>query len=383
MKRSRLILTLYAVVVALYWMSMYFYMPTLSLYAKTKTDDLAAIGFALSMYGLWQMVVRLPLGIAVDWLGRRKPFIVAGFVLTGVGALVMGAAPDIVGIGVGRAITGWAAATWVPLLVVFSGLFPPEEAVRASTTATLINSVARVAATSLNGSLNRLGGYELAFWIAAGAAALSILAILPIPEQPRERKRPSFKGIGRLVVRKDVLLPSILSAVNQYANWGATFTFIPILADQLEATDEVKSLMISMNLVVFIVGNLLARGIVDRIGARRLSQLGFALLFVGVGGAAIAPGLPTLIAAQLLIGLSQGIGYPVLMGMSIRYVDDAQRTTAMGLHQSVYALGMFAGPWLSGVLAEWLGIRPMLGVTAAAVVIVGLALSQMCESTAR
>ncbi|MFZ5918539.1 MAG: MFS transporter [Chloroflexota bacterium] len=59
-----------------------------------------------------------------------------------------------------------------------------------------------------------------------------------------------------------------------------------------------------------------------------------------------------------------GISYPVLMGMSIRHVDDTERTTAMGLHQAVYAAGMFAGPWLSGILADAVGLRPMLGVTA-------------------
>ena len=370
---------LYTAAVALYWMALYFYVPTLSTCAHTKTDDLAVVGLALSMYGLWQMVVRLPLGIVADWLGRRKPFIVAGFVLTGLGAAVMGAAPGIAGVGVGRAITGLAAATWVPLLVVFSGLFPPEDAVRASTTVTLISSVSRVFATGLNGTFNKLGGYSLAFYLAAGAAALALLVVLPAKEPARESKRPSLKSVGALITRKDVLLPSVLSAVNQYANWGATFTFIPILAAQLQASDEAKSLMVSVNLLVFTGGNLLARQIVGRIGARRLAQLSFVLLFVGVGGAALVQSLSALFVAQFLIGVSQGIGYPVLMGMSIRYVDDVQRTTAMGLHQSVYAIGMFTGPWLSGVLAERIGIQPMFGVTAVVVLIVGLVLSQQCE----
>jgi MFS family permease len=44
----------------------------------------------------------------------------------------------------------------------------------------------------------------------------------------------------------------------------------------------------------------------------------------------------------------------------------------MGLHQSVYAIGMFAGPWLSGILADAIGIQPMLGVTAFAVLAIGL-----------
>jgi len=43
----------------------------------------------------------------------------------------------------------------------------------------------------------------------------------------------------------------------------------------------------------------------------------------------------------------------------------------MGLHQAVYAIGMFGGPALSGVLAEAMGIQPMFGVTAVACLILG------------
>jgi MFS family permease len=60
------------------------------------------------------------------------------------------------------------------------------------------------------------------------------------------------------------------------------------------------------------------------------------------------------------------------MGMSIRHVADAERATAMGLHQAVYAIGMFGGPWLSGILADAMGIRPMFGVTAFACLALGL-----------
>ncbi len=75
---------------------------------------------------------------------------------------------------------------------------------------------------------------------------------------------------------------------------------------------------------------------------------------------------------QACVGLGQGIGYPALMGMSIQHVDDGERTTAMGLHQAVYAIGMFGGPWLSGILADAIGIQPMFGVTAAACLVLGV-----------
>jgi MFS family permease len=103
----------------------------------------------------------------------------------------------------------------------------------------------------------------------------------------------------------------------------------------------------------------------------------FVVLAGGIVGAAASQALPLLFVAQFFVGLSMGISYPVLMGLSIRDVDEASRTTAMGLHQAVYASGMFAGPWLSGMLAEAIGLRPMFVVTAVATLILGLGLLRL------
>ncbi|MBC7234331.1 MAG: MFS transporter [Chloroflexi bacterium] len=366
----KLMIALYTSAVFLYWMALYLYVPTLPTYVESKSDNLALVGVVLSMYGLWQAVIRLPLGIVADWVGRRKPFILGGFALAGLGAYIMGAANEVNGLLIGRAITGLAAGTWVPLVTLFSGLYPPEQAVKASSLLTLIGSVGRVLATGVTGSLNEIGGYPLAFFLAAAAAGLAILIVLPSKENARPPQRPSVETLT-LLTRRDVLVPSLLSSVAQYANWATTFGFIPILAKQLGATDITLSILLSLNIGVYTLGNLLATGIADRIDARNLVYLGFGLLTVGIAGAAIAPSLALVFVMQFIMGLGQGISYPVLMGLSIRHVEDAQRTTAMGLHQSVYAIGMFSGPALSGVIADALGIRPMLGVTAAACLILG------------
>ena len=364
--QRRLTISLYAAATFLYWVSLYLYVPTLPTYVKSKADDLALVGVVIAMYGLWQAIIRLPLGIAADWLGWRKPFIVAGFMLAGLGAWIMGTAGGVDGLIVGRAITGLAAGTWVPLVVVFNGLFPPREAVRATTLLTLLGSVGRMLATGITGSLNQLGGYSLAFFLATGAAALAIPIVLPAAEERHEPRWPSMGSVGSLLARRDVWVPSLLSAVAQYANWATTFGFIPILAQELGATDILLSLMVSFNIGVLILGNALAAATVRRMGNQRLVYLSFGLLTLGIGTLAIAPSLPLLFLAQFCIGLSQGIGYPVLMGMSIEQVGGAERTTAMGLHQAVYAIGMFSGPALSGALAQAMGLRPMFGATALA-----------------
>jgi MFS family permease len=48
----------------------------------------------------------------------------------------------------------------------------------------------------------------------------------------------------------------------------------------------------------------------------------------------------------------------------------------MGLHQAVYAIGMFGGPWVGGWLADAVGIRPMFGVTAFVTLTLGLLVSR-------
>lgn len=368
----RIAIGLYNVVVFLYWLSLYLYVPTLPTYAQSKTDNLALVGVILSMYGLWQAVIRLPLGIAADGLGRRKPFILAGLALAGLGAWVMGAACDARGLLLGRAITGLGAGAWVPLVAGFSSLFPPHDAVHAAALLNLSGQLGRILGTSLTGTLNQAGGYPLAFLAAGGVAALAVLLASLIQERGHAPKRPSPKSIGRLIVREDVLLPSLLALVSQYVNWAATFGFLPILAKSLNASDVAQGMMVSLNIGVLILGNLVAAAFAQRLGAQRLVRWSFALLALGVGLAALAPSLAWLFTSHVCIGLAQGIGGPVLMGMSIRHVADEERTTAMGVHQAVYAVGMFAGPGLSGLLADGIGIRPMFGITAVACLALGL-----------
>jgi predicted MFS family arabinose efflux permease len=376
---NRRLIALYIAVVALYWGSLYLYVPTLSVYAASKTTNLAMVGVVLSMYGLWQAVIRLPLGITADWVGRRKPFIIGGFAFSALGALTMALASHVGGLIVGRAFTGFAASAWVLLVVAFSSLYPPEDAVKASALLSGVNAIARMVVTGLTGSLNALGGYRLPFFLAMGAAGLAAVVMALVPEPRRDVTPPSFREVGVLITRKDVLLPSILGAVMQYGIWASTFGFSPNLAQDLGASDVVLSLLLSMNIGLVMVGNLTTSATVKKIGARWMVAISFGLIGLGMGALSLAKGLPLVFAGQVMMGLASGVGYPVLMGLSIRFVDERQRATAMGLYQSVYAIGMFSGPWLSGIIADGIGIQPMFAITGAACLALGLVGTRLLE----
>jgi len=363
----------------LLWMSLYLYLPTLPLYVQSIESNLAVVGAILAMNGLWQMLGRFPFGIASDLTGRRRPFVIGGLLLGSIGAWMMGGASTSTELFIGRSLTGISACAWVPLMVAFSSLFKPEEAIKAASLLTLASSVGRILGTAGTGFINEWsGGFQLAFQLASATALIAALLMAFYPEKRNAQlKIMNPDQIGHLVVRPDVLIPTLMSAVLQYGDWAATFSFIPLLAEQFGATDQYQSARLSFNMLMMIAGNFMATPLAVRLGQRRVIVICFLLMAVGVGMAAVGASLGILFASQLFIGLSIGISYPVLMGMSIQQVDESQRSTAMGVHQSVYALGVFGGPWLSGILADAVGIPVMFAITAAAILLAGAGLLQL------
>jgi MFS family permease len=369
---SKTIIALFIASAAFYWLGNYLYSPTLPVYVQSKVNDLASVGTILAMYGLWQALDRIPIGITADWIGRRRPFIIAGFALSGLGAYIMGTAGNATDLWIGRTVTGIAAGCWVPLVVAFSNMFPREEAVKASAWLTLTGSVSRFVATSSTGFLNALGGYSLAFYLAAGAAMAAILTFIPLPDPRTEPQKPTPTKFVKILTNKSVMISSLLGLALQYTVWATTFSFVPLLAKQLGATDYDLSAITSLNLGVMAVANFFSPGVVRRIGQLKTLYLSFLGLIIGVAISSVSPNMAVMYFAQLLVGLAHGLGYPVMMGMSIQDVGIAERGTAMGVYQAVYAIGMFAGPWIGGIISNSFGIRAMFGITAGMMVVVAI-----------
>lgn len=355
---------LFVTSVFLFWLAHYIYLPTLPVYLLSKTGSLARVGTVLAMYGLWQAVVRLPLGLLVDVVGRRKLFILGGTALAGLGSLTLCWAGGYAGLLAGRSLVGISMGTWVLQVVVFSAFYAPHEAVRAGAVLTLVSSLAKLLGTSLTGYLNTLGGYSLAFLFSASVIGLAMVSLAPVsvPIPAVEEQKTTF--LRDLLKNKTVIYPSLLAIVNQFINFSVTFGFLPMLAGQMGAGDVVKGLLVSTNILALILGNVLVTGVAKRINPVTLMALSFGLFTIGVGGTALAYRLSLLFVLQALLGLAHGIGYPTLIGSTIREVPHNQRATAMGLHQTVYALGMFVGPWLSGHLADLIGVRSTFGIIA-------------------
>ncbi len=351
----------------LFFIALYSYVPSLPEYVAARTSSLTAVGVVLSMYGLWMAVLRMPLGVVADATGRNKPYLIGGVLMAGIGAMVMALGKSIGMLAFGRALTGAAAAAWVPMMVVFAGYFPPERTIFATSLLSFAGSLGMMIGTSVTGFLQTLGGHGLTFFAAAGLsiAASIIIACVRIPRRDAmHRGTVSAKSVLAIFRRRDVLVPSFTNALCQFGVWAVTFGFMPLLARQMGASAVATSLLMSLNIAANVAANLLATFIANRGGRRLLLYGSFAAFAAGALLAALSQSVPLLFVSTVVMGLANGMFFPILLGLSIQRVDAAHRSTAMGIHQAVYAIGMFTGPWIGGILADAVGIRGMFAIVA-------------------
>jgi MFS family permease len=352
------------IVTFLFWCALYIYVPTLPTYIKTKTDQLSMVGLVISMYGLFVAFSRLPMGIFGDLLGRGKPLIVICFLIASAGAIMMGRGNALFTLAAGRALTGISMGAWVLLIGTFSTLFDFEQTIFASSMLTFSASLGRLSGTSSTGLLNRIGGYQLAFYLSAVLGILAIIIILFAKEEKRPPKIVSLRSIGELFIKKEVLLPTIISIFIHHTDMSITFGFLPIYAQRMGASDVAISMLVALNIAAITSANLLNTFIMRKKKPDYMLPAGAFLMIIGITILVFSPSVSMLFLGMIFTGFSFGIVYPILLGLSIQKIDRSRRSTAMGIHQSLYAVGMFTGPWLSGILADSYGIRSMFIINA-------------------
>lgn len=87
----------------------------------------------------------------------------------------------------------------------------------------------------------------------------------------------------------------------------------------------------------------------------------FALASVPVGITTFATpyfeDLILLTTLRLIAGVGTGIIFSSCMSSIVRRFNENYQASAMGIFQAIYAIGMFTGPILSGVIAAKIGLE--------------------------
>ena len=349
---------LFCVAMLLYWFSMYTYVPILPLYATSLGASYKMVGLVIGVYGITQMLLRIPQGILSDRMRRRKLFVLVAMAISGVSALGMWLVPDVRALLFFRGLSGVAATAWVVMVVLFSSYFPESEAPRAYGILNSLGFCGQMAGMFAGGLVAEWYGWGATFVLAAAGAAFGFVLALRMKETRPDGSAPlRLAEVPAILRNRHLLMAAAMASLVQLISYGALFGFVPVVAKQLGASNFELGFLSTLSSAPSIVASMLAGSwFIRRLGLRRSICFAFALMAVASAVIPSLDNLAQLYASQMVSGFGRGLVFPLLMSFSVASMEPGIKATAMGVFQSLYALGMFAGPVVVGMAADAAGL---------------------------
>ena len=370
LKKKRFLLYL---VTFLFWFAQYVYNPYMTPYLLGLGISASFAGVIVGMYGSTQLICRLPLGVMADHKQKHRLFILLGVALCALAAGIRVLSQNPVVLLCANAISGVASSMWISFTILNSLYYAPEELSRSIGSINAVNNAGILAAYILGGLLYARFGMVMMFWLSLGAGLLGVIVALFIRDEPAKEGLPVGKLLS-VVLQKRLIVFSLLGTLFQFIVFATANSFASTVINNAGVT----AVQLSICSALFTLGGMLSSYFVgskpaQRIGPVKLSVIGFGLLAVYSFALPFMPNFLALAAMQFVGGCGGTSTFSIIMSDAIRDVPNEQRSTAMGFYQSVYAVGIMAGPALMGGLIDAFTITPAFAIVGAVCVVTAAA----------
>jgi MFS family permease len=177
----------------------------------------------------------------------------------------------------------------------------------------------------------------------------------------------------RLGLRENAAQFSLLVAVNAFvgAMVGLERSTLPLIGRDnfgIASSAAVLSFIVAFGLAKAFT-NLGAGALAERVGRKRLLVCGWAAALPVPLLIAVAPNWGWIVAANLLLGVNQGLAWSMTVVMKIDLVGPERRGLALGLNEAAGYGGVALAAAVSGLLASQFAARDVLVIAGAAVAV--------------
>lgn len=308
-------------------------------------------GFIASAYAIFQFLMGPLVGNLGDRFGRRPVFLLslAGF---SIDFLLMGFAPNILWLFIGRSLAGALGAVFGPANAAMADISSPENRAKGFGLVGAAFGIGFIIGPAIGGLLADFGT-RTPFFVAAALAAITfVYGLFAFPETMPKEKQRSFSikranPLGAfLELRK---LSGVIGIGCVYLLWVTSTNIYPVAwAYFTPAQYGWDSKMVGISLAcvglsMVIVQTFVIGRVVSRFGERQTAiyALGYAILLLSIysvnTSGAIAIGL------SLIVGI-QGMVMPCINAMMSRRTPDDMQGELQGFNGSLAALAALIAP---------------------------------------
>ena len=341
-----------------WWFSLYIYVPVLPIYSKDLGSSLQFIGIIVGSYAVGQILFRIPIGYLSDRLKSRKLFSVLSGIVSFLGSLYLFISNSPNDVLIGRTITGVAAAGWVAISVYYSSFFPRNERFKSSTIILSSNMLSVFLGTFLSGYISDLISIKTCFLLSMVAAILSSILFLFSKEKPFDAKS-QFSTIQFISLLRNKLLICLclIGIFIQFITFSINFSYFPIYLNELSFSDSIVGNLVAFYTLASFIGTISSPRLIKRFGLWKIFIYSAILIGLTTLITPLFENLFLLIFLRLIGGIGGGIIFSSCMSSIVRGFQENYQASAMGIFQAVYAIGMFLGPILSGVIGSSINLE--------------------------
>ena len=328
-------------------------LPRLLVELTGDTVNQAAIdgGWLAFVYAVMQFVCAPLLGNLSDRYGRRPVLLFAVGAL-GVDYLVMGFAPTLAWLFLGRTIAGIAGASFTPAYAYVADVSPPDKRAQSFGLISAAFGVGFILGPALGGLLGQLGTRTPFFAAAALSLVNLVYGTFVLPESlPLEARRPfewrRANPLGTLLqMRKHPVVLGLLGALFlwmvAHQVMPSTWTFYTKFRFGWSEA-MIGASLAAAGVVMAVSQATLMRVLVPRLGERRTALTGIAVASVGYFGYGIATA-GWMMFAWLGTWLLGALVMPSTNALMSHRVEKSAQGELQGAVASLFGLSSIVGP---------------------------------------
>lgn len=344
------------VIVCLFWFGQYVYIPYQTTYLLSIGVSSGKTGLIIGAYGLVQIFFRIPAGVLADMGSGHKKIILAGVCCVSAASLIRVLLPDAGGFFAANLFSGLGASAWISYMVYYMSL--EEGTLQAATGKIMAANNTGVFLGFVTSSLlyDRLGMRMICLFSMIAGAAGTLLALGIREEKPVKRSftAQEWKGI---FTYKRLLFFSVLALLQQGVQMATCMSFTIQAVKELGATVTQAGMASIVYIVMAVAFSLLSgNSFFIKLGPERVIPAGLVCQMLYCILVPAAPNVYAIYGCQVLAAAAMGFLFTSLTSESMRGVPGYFYSTAMGIFQSVYAVGMTVFPIWTGIVRGRFGL---------------------------